>query len=187
MEYVHHREADAFYELPPQEVGNLDPVVKTYLQHRSRGPPRVRITRNLQTGEVVAKVIKIRVGDKNVHCPNWAFDWRVSISVEFPWFGDIDALEEYAAMKGRREPSRNKDRLSYQHQFCRIDLTQVKIGVQPGGHYDRISHELEVEMDVQTARVEGQKALRRDPNHYSEYIKVFIDNVRLLAKNMHGE
>ncbi|KAL9061122.1 MAG: hypothetical protein Q9162_000267 [Coniocarpon cinnabarinum] len=187
IQYIHHREADAFYDLPPAEISKLDPMVTQFLQSSARSShnPKIRVTRDLRTGEVIAKVIKARIDDRNVFCPNWQFDWRVSVSVEFPWDGSVEALEEYAAsQKVRRGPSRNKDRLSYTHQFCRVDLTQVKVGVQAGGGFDSISHELEVEMDVPTVRNEGQLVGRGQPNHYSEYVKVFVDNVRLLAKNM---
>ena len=187
IHYVHHREADAFYELPPSELESLDPLVISYQQQCSQRLPRVRITRDTRTSEIIAKVIKIRIQDLNVFCPNWPFDYRVSVSAEFPWEGNPDVLEEYATLSTtKRHPRRNKDRMSYTHQFCRIDLTQVKIGVQPGGKSEAMSHELEVEMDVETTRSEGKRLLEGAGSHYAEFIKVFIDNVRTLAKSMNS-
>ena len=48
-----------------------------------------------------------------------------------------------------------------------------------------MSHELEVELNVDIARQQGELARSRQPNRYDECIKVFVDNVRALARCMH--
>ena len=181
--YQHRREVDTFYDLPPTELSKIQPEVLRYLQtNGTRFKPKVRITRDAQTGETLAKVIKSRVKDLNVFCPASDFDWRVSINVELTWDGPIDVLEEHSShdLNARRSPDRNKDRLSYTHQFCQIDLTQVK--VMQGPDIKEMSHELEVEFNVDTARSEGIAAFQGRKNRYVDYVKVFLDNVRLLAR-----
>ena len=180
MEYRHSREIDAFYDLPPTEIQKLPPEVRERLA-RSKHRPRVRITKDKQTGDVIAKVIKTSIADLNVYCPNHRYDWRVSINIEFQWEGSIDALEEFARTTGNsRGPNRNKDRLSYKHQFCQIDLTQVKVGQGPA--FEEISHELEVEFAIDVLRQQAQLAMTRQTNKYYDYMKVFLDNVRILAR-----
>lgn len=182
MEYKHSREVDAFYELPHSELERMPAAIRERFQFSKRRP-RIRITRDKQKGDVIAKVIKASVGDVNVFCPNSKYDWRVSVNIEYQWDGSVDALEEHAANAGgSRGPNRNKDRLSYKHQFCQVDLTQVKIGQAPGGSYEDISHELEVEFDVNVLRREAKLAMSHQNSKYYEYMKVFVDNVRTLAR-----
>jgi polynucleotide 5'-triphosphatase len=45
---------------------------------------KIRVTRNEKTGEVVATVKKVRLGNLDVYNPKRAADWRVSVNVEVP-------------------------------------------------------------------------------------------------------
>ena len=181
MEYKHSREIDTFYELPPDGIDSLPSEIRSYMntyaapRFKNRHH-RVRVTHVQGTGEVKAKVIKLRSNDVNVLCPNANYDWRVSINLEVPWEGSIDTLEDYAARSGPREPNRKKDRLSYKHQFCQIDLTQVYQGDK-----DK-THELEVELDVDVMRREAAQVMQGQKSKYLDYVKVFLDNVRTLAR-----
>ena len=42
------------------------------------------MTRNEKTGDVVATVKKIRLGNLDVYSPKRAADWRISVNVEVP-------------------------------------------------------------------------------------------------------
>ena len=48
------------------------------------------MTRNDKTGEVIATVKKVRLGNLDVYSPKQAADWRISVNVEVP--GDIPVL-----------------------------------------------------------------------------------------------
>ncbi len=45
---------------------------------------KIRVTRNNKTGEVIAAVKKVRLGNLDVYNPKRAADWRVSVNVEVP-------------------------------------------------------------------------------------------------------
>lgn len=118
LSYAHKKERDTFYEVSPEE---LPPVIRSNLNPRHK--PKVRVTTDQRTGEVLAKIIKCRVADMDIYSPRTAFDWRVSVNLEMEYEGDIRNLPVVDASSGRGE--RNKDRMSYRHQAYQVDLTQV--------------------------------------------------------------
>lgn len=122
IHYKHIHEADAFYELTKDGIDNLPFTVSRYITPRHR--PRVRITTDLDTKEVTAKIIKSRLVDFDIFSPRTQFDFRISINVESPWNGSEDWLENVDEAGGRRG-DRQKDRVSYRHLAYQIDLTQV--------------------------------------------------------------
>lgn len=191
MEYKHTRQIDTFYILPVEEIRNLPPSVQHYVRLQSgRRPPRVRVTRDEKTGEIIAAIVKTRVADLHVFCANNGFDWRISVNLEHKYEGDISGLnretepvhQPHQQLMHNREPvvkpERRKDRVSYTHQFCQIDLTQVKAVAKDA----RPGHELEVEIDAEVLREQGRLAVERKPNRFEDYVKVFLDNVRILAR-----
>jgi len=118
MDYVHTREKDTFFELPPDKLQALPNILHVHMRHR----PKVRVTYDQKTGKVINKIIKARIADLNVYSPKTAFDWRVSANIEMPYLGDIEGLQPSSDRGGG---DRNKDRLSYRHLAYHIDLTQV--------------------------------------------------------------
>ena len=114
---------------------------------------------------------KVRVADLNIHAPNQALDFRISINQEQP------------RSKPNSNPvfERNKDRISYQHGGIAFDLTQVK------GAADKdpdVRHELELEFaDSNTLAKEKSKHDRKEPSHYTQMIEIFMNNIRLLSRN----
>ncbi|KAL8663525.1 MAG: hypothetical protein Q9202_003835 [Teloschistes flavicans] len=176
LSYVHTRETDTFYDLPDKSISALPPSVQAHLDRRNR--PKLRVTTDQKTGKEIAKVVKIRVSDIEIYSPSNVFDWRVSVSLEVNYDGDIRDLVESTEGKDRRRPDRNKDRVSYKHSHYQIDLTQVKIG-ESNSKMEK-EHELEVEISSQTIREQGQLAMQKQENKYMELIKGFIDNVRTL-------
>lgn len=119
LSYAHKKERDTFYEVNPAE---LPPVIRQNLNPRHK--PKVRVTTDQRTGEVLAKIIKCRVADIDVCSPRTTVDWRVSVNLEMEYGGDITNLPVVDATKGGRG-ERNKDRMSYRHLAYQIDLTQV--------------------------------------------------------------
>ncbi|GAA5800227.1 hypothetical protein HPULCUR_005652 [Helicostylum pulchrum] len=152
VKYKHTIETDRFYEI---------------------GRSKCRVTTEQSTGKIVENGIieKIRVADLNIHSPNQALDYRISINIEKP------------RPKPTTNPTfeRNKDRISYQHGGIAFDLTQVK------GSADRdpeVRHELELEFaDAKVLGLEKLKNDRKEPSHYTSMVETFVNNIRLLSRS----
>ncbi|KAI5287129.1 mRNA-capping enzyme subunit beta [Ascosphaera acerosa] len=175
--YVHRRQVDSFYEVPMEQ---LPPVVQQYFDRRRT--PRVRVTRDQESGAVLAKIVKSRVADLDVYSPNTALDWRLSVNIEMSYDGEVDGLPPASEGGG----DRIKDRVSYMHMFSQIDLTQVEDPTIPGpaGQPPRFVHELEIEVSAAEIRRQGEKAVAGAPNQYEDLIKSFVDNVRILCRKV---
>lgn len=121
MTYKHTRETDTFYKLSPTGIRQLPPSIASQID---TSKAKVRITTEQKSGNVIAKIIKARIADIEVYSPRTSFDWRVSVSVEMDYQGDMKQLVEPDRRDGKRA-DRNKDRMSYKHQGYQVDLTQV--------------------------------------------------------------
>ncbi|KAJ5389651.1 uncharacterized protein N7496_000719 [Penicillium cataractarum] len=175
ISYAHKKERDTFYEISPQE---LPPVIRQNLNPRHK--PKVRVTTDAKTGEIIAKIVKCRVADIDVYSPRTNVDWRVSVNLEMEYDGDVTHLPMVDASKGGRG-ERNKDRMSYRHLAYQIDLTQVATVEAPTKN--DFDHELEVEVSADEIRRQGLLAVAGDPsNQYEELVKGFVDNIRVLAR-----
>ncbi|EGG12612.1 uncharacterized protein MELLADRAFT_76245 [Melampsora larici-populina 98AG31] len=134
---------------------------------------QIRVTKSQGNGEIKESIVKLKLGSLDITCPSRLFDFRVSVNLERPApLPPPDALPHYR---------RIKDRLSYEHQICQIDLTQVKTD-DPNV---KVQHELEVEIkDIQTLLNLGFQWNEGtgDPS-YLIYLKVWLNNVRLLIRN----
>ncbi|KAI4120569.1 MAG: hypothetical protein LQ338_006920 [Usnochroma carphineum] len=179
LDYVHTYETDTFYDVSQNALSTLPPAVQNYLDRNNK--PKVRITTDQKTNQVTAKIIKVRISDVEVYSPLTPFDWRVSVSLEVNYDGDMRDLVETTEGKDRRRTDRNKDRVSYKHSHYQIDLTQVK----PAETTSKTEkeHELEVELSSAAVREQGLLVLQRQPNKYEELIKGFVDNVRTLVRH----
>ena len=112
IHYKHTKQIDLSYSFPHEA--------------NSRAAKKVRVTKN-DKGEVVATIIKENMGHLNIYSPRTMFDWRISINNErngtrFKGAG-ADLVQLPPGMDITSE--RRKDRLTYMHQHCQIDLTQV--------------------------------------------------------------
>lgn len=136
LSYAHKKERDTFYEVSTNE---LPPVVQHNLHPRHK--PRVRVTTDQQTGEVIAQIVKCRIADLDVYSPRTNVDWRVSVNLEMNYDGDVRHLtpSDGGGARGRPGSDRNKDRMSYRHLAYQIDLTQVAI---PEVRKESINNEL---------------------------------------------
>lgn len=124
LSYAHKKERDTFYEI---SVNELPPVVQHNLHPRHK--PRVRVTTDQRTGEVVSKIVKCRIADLDVYSPRTHVDWRVSVNLEMNYDGDVRHLQvaDLGGPRGRGGGERSKDRMSYRHLAYQIDLTQVAL------------------------------------------------------------
>ncbi|KAE8152607.1 CYTH-like domain-containing protein [Aspergillus avenaceus] len=175
LSYAHKKERDMFYEVSPSD---LPQVIRQNLNPRHK--PKVRVTVDQRTGEVLAKIVKCRIADMDVYSPRTCVDWRISINLEMNYEGDVSHLTMVEPGRGRGG-ERNKDRMSYRHLAYQIDLTQVARS-EPSSKGD-FEHELEVEISAAEIRRQGQLAINEDPNNqYEELVKGFVDNIRLLAR-----
>ncbi|KAJ5631439.1 uncharacterized protein N7484_011539 [Penicillium longicatenatum] len=175
ISYAHKKERDTFYEVSPAD---LPPVIRQNLNPRHK--PKVRVTTDQRTGEVLAKIVKCRVADIDVCSPRTTVDWRVSVNLEMEYEGDHRNLPLVDMSKGGRG-ERNKDRMSYRHLAYQVDLTQVAKAEPPTKN--EFEHELEVEVSAAEIRRQGQLAMNGDPsNQYEELVKGFVDNIRVLAR-----
>lgn len=179
MTYDHPQETDTLYDLPSQMLEHLHPQVKA--AHLEGGKPlRVRVTRDNKTNEVTAKIIKLRMADLEIFCPNDTFDIRISVSLETnisktTWLHPVDDLQEHLD-KGVAKP-RSKDRVSFFHQGFRVDLTQV-FSSATGNK----THELEIELKTDDLKGEAEKIGRKLSNEYEELVRVFLNNMRVVNR-----
>ncbi|KAI8806298.1 CYTH-like domain-containing protein [Cladochytrium replicatum] len=151
--YKHHHLVDSFYK-------------------GQRGE-KIRVTTDRNTGEIVKDgvISKQTIAHMNVYMPECNLDYRITLSEELP------KPSPEAECTNRRE----KDRLSYDHQIVRVDLTQVKSSSGYGNQ--EWMHELEVELAVPKLAHERTKLLQHGPSRsaYYDFLATFLNNVRLLG------
>jgi polynucleotide 5'-triphosphatase len=125
IEYLHRRERDEFFELPPSYNTNLPPAVQESLKDRNvfRNAQRLRISRDQKTNQILGKIIKARIADLDITFPGLPLDCRISVNFEMRV--DSEMEEIMAIVTENRQPDRLKDRLSYTQSHYQIDLTQV--------------------------------------------------------------
>ncbi|KAG0291514.1 mRNA-capping enzyme subunit beta [Linnemannia gamsii] len=150
---------------------------------------KTRVSRDQKTNEVLGTIQKVRVADLDIFSPRRPFDYRISVNIEHP-------VDEPS---GTPERERKKDRVSYQLNNLKIDLTQVKSNNSPGNHaqppsYSQmrpsaqqqnqsdLTHELEIEF-VQAEELARERKIRidsqgRQPDRFLEMTANFINNVR---------
>ncbi|EZF75570.1 hypothetical protein H105_02889 [Trichophyton soudanense CBS 452.61] len=177
LAYAHKRERDTFYDI---SANDLPPIVQHHLHPRHK--PRVRVTTDVRTGAVIARIVKCRIADLDVYSPRTCLDWRISVNLEMNYDGDLTKLQQTSDWK--RSGDRNKDRMSYRHLAYQIDLTQVGTTDSTPADFE---HELEIEISSAEIRRQGDLALSGDMNNqYEDLIKGFVDNIRVLARAVPG-
>ncbi|KAM7221244.1 CYTH-like domain containing protein [Rhypophila decipiens] len=174
VKYQHRRQVDKFFDLP---ANTALPGYVTDLFNASGHRPKVRITYDQKTNEVLAKIIKTKVQDIHLFLPESALDCRISVNLEMDWDGPVEALESQT--KRPPAPDRMKDRLSYSHGHYQIDLTQV---TQVNSQRPEKQHELEIEVNPAAIIEQGQRAASGQPHQYPELVEGFLNNICLLAR-----
>lgn len=206
VHYKRRREVDKYYELPPHLQDRLPACVRSLI------PPKhsvkARVTYDQKTNEVLAKIVKARVSDIDLHMPHCSLDCRISVNLEMRWEGSVEELEDLATHVGERSsPDRKKDRLSYTQSHYQIDLTQVIQAIPIPGVSDHRcravwrlmlvrfangreqkeprlekEHELEIELSAAALIEQGRRAANNEPHQYPDLVEGLIDNVRLIAR-----
>ncbi|EPX72963.1 RNA 5'-triphosphatase [Schizosaccharomyces octosporus yFS286] len=153
--YKHVKQVDLFYD------------------SKNHGHDRVRVTRDQKDNRVLACVMKRRIADLYLYCPNDAFDVRISISDEIP-----------VSMPPQDTPpllTRIKDRVGYQHQDVKIDLTMT---IQNDPRYESTKrHELEVEFNNTAGlRERAMRAKEGAEPSWDRRVQLFLDNIRILRR-----
>lgn len=135
VNYVHLRETDRFYKLSEEARKSFHPVLQNMI-YASRRDPSLRVTREQKTGQVVARIVKIKVADCHIMFPQCDLDCRITVNIEASYDGPVEQLEQIphdgAAARGSK-PDRHKDRLSYTQGNYKVDLTQVTQPEAAGG------------------------------------------------------
>lgn len=197
IDYLHRRETDKFFELPPSHLSSLPPAVRERLN--ARHAVKVRVTYAQEPKEpktILAKIIKARIADIDIYNPQFPLDCRISINFEMQYDGNVEELK--AISIDNRIPDRNKDRLSYKQSHYQIDLTQVTqaTSVNVSAHVYTWSfpnvvqgvnrtdkeHELEIELSTAAIMEQGRRAATGEPNEYVSLVEGFLDNMRVLAR-----
>ena len=172
ISYTHKKETDTFFQLGPEVLPHIP---KSIMQDADlRSPPRLRLTHSMETGELTASIIKVRVKDLHLYSPTSAFDCRISVSMEMEW--PIDEAVRRSLQPDPRSRERTKDRLSYQHLAFSIDLTEVS------GSQHQKEYELEVEVLSSRVRELANHARHHRSAGYETLVKGFLDNVRVLSR-----
>ncbi|KAJ9068375.1 mRNA-capping enzyme subunit beta [Entomophthora muscae] len=139
---------------------------------------KIRVTCDSRTDEIKEDGIvqKTRLDSMDIYSPLNNLDFRISINDEVPM----------ELPTGKPMHVRIKDRLSYEHDLWRVDLTQVKTqgtGPQSNGNSSGMTHELEIEVsNLEVLRNEHNLMKQGKANQYLHFIHCFLNNVRLLAQ-----
>ncbi|KAI1324658.1 mRNA triphosphatase CET1 [Xylariaceae sp. FL0255] len=190
VKYVHRREKDTFFELPPTMRQRLPASMMNSMSPNQ--PLKVRVTydQNQKPAQgarpqPIAMIVKSRVSDLHIHMPHLPLDCRISINIEWNWDGQVDEVEANQIMNKDRQPDRNKDRLSYRHGIYSIDLTQVTqatMGPQGQPGPPSKEHELEIELDSAVLCKQGQLLMQGLPSRFEDTVEGLLCNMRLLAR-----
>ena len=186
------QEIDSFWQLPRAEaIANIPAHLHSYVLGPGNAPVKVRISHAWNdTGRASEKacIIKRRISNIDIYNPNWPFDWRISVNIEYQYTGNRSALEPAVEGNGTRAADRAKNRLKYFYSVCDIDFTKVTAvpaGEVPGSaSWEDNEHELEVELH--SARLYEQLDLmrRRSPaTRYEDLVRMLVDNVRVLTRS----
>jgi polynucleotide 5'-triphosphatase len=177
IEYQHPKTIDTFYELEPASVGQLCEPGRTALRLDSKA--KVRISRDQKTHAITSQIIKHKIANMHIHCPQSELDIRISINVEIDIPQDIGLLRPEG---GRKQEDRVKDRMNYKHQVCEVALTQVKFGDPKAP--SRMTHELEVELDAHEVLTQGRIALEQGMAFSSieAVVRSFLGHTRELVR-----
>ena len=153
VHYARQNELDLFYTVP----GTSD---------------RIRVTRDEKTSATTSSIVKRRIADLNIYSPRRVFDYRISINTETPVHEPGNA-DEHTYL-------RRKNRVSYTHEYSRVDLTLVESDGTP-------SHELEVEMiDVPGFLAVGEETRRNTKGQqwtpFEDRVLILLNNIRMLIR-----
>lgn len=176
--YKHTKVVDQQYELNPEAMSQLSPAAQKILQASGK-QERIRVSRDLKTGEVLAAIIKHKVNNIEISSPQTEWDYRIGVNIEINFPGSVDDLAEVSE-KGRSVEAmkRYKDRMSYSYLGAfQVDLTQVT-------QDNHKVHELELELDSGVLLEHGDRVRNGQPNDFEPLINGMINNLRVLSREI---
>ena len=174
--YEHLFQTDTFATLSPAALATLPASVTRRSLHGRE--LRLRTSRDSRTGQILAHIIKVPLGDLHIQNPGEPYDCRISMNLEVNFPTDIDATEliEPPTYDKPAPPERRKDRLSYKHLAYSVDLTKVEsAGVAP-------KYELELEVDAAVLREQIARGKSGEDSAYTDVVSGFVDNATFLMR-----
>ncbi|KAF2741444.1 mRNA triphosphatase CET1 [Polyplosphaeria fusca] len=185
INYKHTKEVDMFYDLDPAGIMLLPEPIQPIVQ-QSNTRQRIRVTRDMQSGEVLRKIVKHRIANLEILSPQTEWDYRIGINLEIEFPGPIEGLQLLVETgKMPHDMERRKDRVSYSWMNAyQIDLTQV---VQGGTK----NHELELEVDADVLLGAADKMQRGEQqgaivNDFEAIVAGMMNNLRVLSREITG-
>ena len=182
VKYNHTREIDQFYDLDQKGFDYLSPTVRVMINQayqQTKKKQKVRVSKDAKTGEVIRKLIKLRVANLEISSPQTEWDYRIGINLEINYPGPIEELQpSIEEGKSLRDMQRQKDRMSYSWLAAyQIDLTQVVQGPSK-------NHELELELDSKALLEEADKVRTKGTNAFEPLINGMLNNLRVLSREI---
>jgi hypothetical protein len=182
VKYVHTREIDQFYEVNQKAFDQLPPTVRIMIaqaQKQTGRGERIRVSKDAKTGNVLRKIIKLRIANLEISSPQTEWDYRIGINLEINYPGSIEDLEPSVDPgKNLQSMQRQKDRMSYSWLGAyQVDLTQVVQGTSK-------NHELELELDSQVLLDNADRVRKKEVNSFEPLINGMLNNLRVLSREM---
>ena len=182
VKYSHTREVDQFYDLDQKGFDHLSPTVRIMIHQaweQTKKTQKVRVSKDAKTGEILRKLIKLRIANLEISSPQTEWDYRIGINLEINYPGPIEELEpSIEEGKSLRDMQRQKDRMSYSWLGAyQIDLTQVVQGQSK-------NHELELELNSDVLLSESDKVRTKGPNSFEPLINGMLNNLRVLSREI---
>lgn len=176
IDYKHTKEVDKFFELTQEGLSLLHPLVQQEIR-KAPTRQRVRVTHDMKTGEIIRKIIKLRIGNLEISSPRTEWDYRIGLNIEINFPGPLESLTP-ATENGRPTTDRSKDRMSYSWLSAfQIDLTQVSQGANK-------NHELELELDPQMLMEAAENIQKGKSDNYESLVGGLVNNLRVLSREI---
>ncbi|KAK6434292.1 mRNA-capping enzyme subunit beta [Oleoguttula sp. CCFEE 5521] len=176
MRYKRIEQTDSSHHLNTTGNSLIPAAMKQYTNTR---PPRLRISHDKATQSLKAAIIKLPVANLHIHAPDGAYDCRISINIELNFLPLLATaqlkLDDIIDHGAPAEASRQKNRMNYKHLAYDIDLTAVQQG-------DKMSYELELEVDAALLKAHMGMLMRREPSAYVEIVSGFLENAQFLMR-----
>jgi hypothetical protein len=178
INYKHTKEVDMFYDLDQNSFSMLPPAMRGMV-HSSSQRQRIRVTRDMKTGQIIRKIIKLRVQNLEISSPQTEWDYRIGINLEIEFPGPIEGLTPIIENgKTFESMQRMKDRVSYNWMAAyQVDLTQVHQGP------DR-KHELELELDAGMVIEAAENIRQGKESNFEPLVAGMMNNLRVLSREV---
>lgn len=141
-------------------------------------PYDLRISKDTETGRVLAKVEKRRIGDIFIYNPSDALDLRLTLSLEIP-------IPEVPRAVTREPPemTRRKVRTSHTIPSCKCNIDLTKVFTLSDKRVEDQSFEVEIEVDSGWLLDAFERTHRQGVQQtYEDTVRVMMNNARILNR-----